>query len=47
LANPSYVPRLIALGANTDPYQPIERRLVIPSLTDHDMEKILLPSIIL
>ena len=29
LANPSYVPRLIALGANTDPYQPIERRLRI------------------
>ncbi|HEY9280713.1 MAG TPA: PA0069 family radical SAM protein [Eoetvoesiella sp.] len=29
LSNPSYVPRLIALGANTDPYQPIERRLRI------------------
>ncbi len=25
LANPRYVPRLIALGTNTDPYQPIER----------------------
>lgn len=29
LSKPSYVPRLIALGANTDPYQPIERRLGI------------------
>ncbi|UHL64289.1 PA0069 family radical SAM protein [Paralcaligenes sp. KSB-10] len=29
LSHPSYVPRLIALGANTDPYQPIERRLRI------------------
>lgn len=29
LSNPSYVPKLIALGANTDPYQPIERRLGI------------------
>jgi DNA repair photolyase len=29
LSNPSYVPRLIALGTNTDPYQPIERRLRI------------------
>ncbi|MDE3009754.1 MAG: PA0069 family radical SAM protein [Pseudomonadota bacterium] len=27
LARPGYVPRLIALGANTDPYQPLERRL--------------------
>ena len=26
LARPGYVPRLIALGANTDPYQPIERK---------------------
>lgn len=25
LANPRYVPRTIALGSNTDPYQPIER----------------------
>ncbi len=25
LANPRYVPKTIALGANTDPYQPIER----------------------
>jgi DNA repair photolyase len=25
LANPRYVPQLIALGTNTDPYQPIER----------------------
>ena len=25
LAHPSYVPRTIALGSNTDPYQPIER----------------------
>ena len=25
LANPRYVPKLIALGTNTDPYQPIER----------------------
>jgi len=28
-SRPSYVPKLIALGANTDPYQPIERRLHI------------------
>jgi DNA repair photolyase len=26
LSTPGYVPRTIALGANTDPYQPIERR---------------------
>lgn len=26
LSNPSYVPQTIALGTNTDPYQPIERR---------------------
>jgi len=29
LSKPSYVPRVIALGTNTDPYQPIERRLRI------------------
>ncbi len=29
LAKPSYKPELIALGTNTDPYQPIERRLEI------------------
>lgn len=29
LSSPSYIPKLIALGANTDPYQPIERRLRI------------------
>ena len=29
LSRPGYVPKLIALGANTDPYQPIERRLEI------------------
>lgn len=29
LSKPSYVPKLIALGANTDPYQPIERKLRI------------------
>ena len=29
LALPGYRPRSIALGANTDPYQPIERRLLI------------------
>ncbi|PLC53679.1 radical SAM protein [Pollutimonas nitritireducens] len=29
LSKPSYEPKLIALGANTDPYQPIERRLGI------------------
>ncbi len=27
LRAPGYVPRTIALGANTDPYQPVERRL--------------------
>lgn len=29
LANPRYLPRVIALGTNTDPYQPIERELGI------------------
>lgn len=29
--NRSYVPKLLALGANTDPYQPIERRELITS----------------
>lgn len=29
LSKPSYVPSLVALGANTDPYQPVERRLGI------------------
>ncbi|MGD9669130.1 MAG: PA0069 family radical SAM protein [Hyphomicrobiaceae bacterium] len=29
LANPRYLPRTIALGTNTDPYQPIERELGI------------------
>ncbi|TEA77142.1 PA0069 family radical SAM protein [Allopusillimonas ginsengisoli] len=29
LSHPSYTPRFIVLGANTDPYQPIERRLRI------------------
>lgn len=29
LSSPSYLPKLIALGTNTDPYQPIERRLRI------------------
>ncbi len=29
LRNPRYRPRLISLGANTDPYQPVERQLQI------------------
>jgi DNA repair photolyase len=29
LAAPGYVPRVIAMGTNTDPYQPIERQLKI------------------
>ncbi len=29
LAKPSYKPKVIALGTNTDPYQPIERRMEI------------------
>ncbi|RQU47896.1 radical SAM protein [Burkholderia cenocepacia] len=29
LEKPSYIPKLIALGTNTDPYQPLERRLLI------------------
>ena len=29
LSQPAYIPSLIALGANTDPYQPVERKLGI------------------
>ncbi len=29
LANPNYTPRAIAMGTNTDPYQPIERKFQI------------------
>ena len=29
LSKPGYVPRLIAIGTNTDPYQPIEKRMRI------------------
>jgi len=29
LAAPNYIPRMIAIGTNTDPYQPIERERVI------------------
>jgi DNA repair photolyase len=29
LSRPGYIPRPVALGANTDPYQPIERRLAL------------------
>ena len=40
LAKPSYVPNIIAMGTNTDPYQPIERKLeltrrVLQVLADH------------
>jgi len=29
LSSPKYIPKVIAIGTNTDPYQPIERRLKI------------------
>jgi DNA repair photolyase len=29
LSNPKYAPRVIAMGTNTDPYQPLERRMRI------------------
>src|SRR5690606_10316245 len=43
LSSPSYVPRLIALGANTDPYQPIERRLRITASILAVLEEFNLP----
>ena len=41
LAAPGYRPRTIAMGTNTDPYQPVERRLqitrqILQVLADHD-----------
>lgn len=41
LAAPRYRPRVIAMGTNTDPYQPIERRLqitrqILQVLAEHD-----------
>jgi len=53
LSRPTYCCRPLALGANTDAYQPVERLAqaavpvgvlvapVIPGLTDHEMEQIL------
>ena len=29
LAKPGYIPKTIAIGTNTDPYQPIEKKLQI------------------
>ena len=41
LASPRYRPRTIAMGTNTDPYQPVERRLritrqILQVLAEHD-----------
>jgi DNA repair photolyase len=39
LAKPGYVPRTVTLGANTDPYQPVERTLGITRRTLEVLER--------
>jgi DNA repair photolyase len=39
LSRPGYVPRTVTLGANTDPYQPVERRLELTRRTLEVLER--------
>ena len=39
LRRPSYRPRVIAMGTNTDPYQPIEKKMKITSQVLHTLER--------